>query len=36
LRIMETEVLDQNLKYVNLNGVSLSLDEKLNLQLAFE
>ena len=33
---METESLDTHLKFVNLNGVTLSLDEKLNLQLAFD
>ena len=33
---METETLDTHLKYVNLNGVTLSMDERLSLQLAFE
>lgn len=33
---MESSSLDQQLKYVNLNGVTLNIEEKLQLQLAFQ
>ena len=31
---MEVENIDNHLKYVNANGVTLSIDEKMNLDLA--
>lgn len=33
---METESFSSNLKFINLNGVTLNIEERLNLQLAFE
>jgi hypothetical protein len=32
---MNIEELDQHLKLVNFNGVTLNIEERLNLQLAF-
>lgn len=31
---MDAENFDYTLKYINLNGVTLSIDEKINLKLA--
>ena len=31
---MEVENLESHLKYVNANGITLSIDERLNLELA--
>lgn len=31
---MEVENLESELKYINANGVTLSIDERLNLELA--
>ncbi len=33
---MESASLAQQLKYINLNGVTLNIEEKLQLQLAFQ
>jgi hypothetical protein len=33
---MEVENLENHLKYVNANGVTLSIDERLNLDLALQ
>ena len=32
---MEVEDFEKNLKYINLNGVTLNLEEKMQLKLAF-
>jgi hypothetical protein len=33
---MEVENLESHLKYVNTNGVTLNIDERLNLDLALQ
>ena len=33
---MEVETFERDLKYINLNGVTLNLEEKMMLKLAFE
>lgn len=33
---MEIENIESHLKYVNTNGVTLSIEEKLNLDLALQ
>jgi hypothetical protein len=33
---MDVEDFSKNLKHINLNGVTLNLDERMQLQLSFE
>ena len=32
---MDVETFQEQLKYINLNGVTLNIEEKMNIQLAF-
>ncbi len=33
---METEELEKLLKYVNINGMTLNIEERISLRLAFQ
>jgi hypothetical protein len=33
---MDSETLERDLKYINLNGITLNLEERMQLKLSFE